>query len=79
MTTPPVRVLPLSQFIAENGRLSAAKLLGCTGPALANALKAGRTIFVEHAADGSVCGVETSKFPGGGGVSGARSRLAGVC
>ena len=64
MTMPPVRVFPLSEFIAENGRLRTAKLLGCTGPALANALRAGRTIFVEQAEDGSVCGVETRKFPG---------------
>ncbi|MBD1586718.1 hypothetical protein HAQ06_08585 [Pseudomonas sp. C2L12B] len=61
---PPVRVFPLSEFIAENGRLPTAKLMGCTGPALANALRAGRTIFVEQAEDGSVKAVELSKFPG---------------
>ncbi|WP_419789475.1 Cro/CI family transcriptional regulator [Pseudomonas petrae] len=57
-------MIPLAEFIAARGRLTTAKLMGCTGPALANAMKAGRTIFVELAEDGSIRGVETSRFPG---------------
>jgi hypothetical protein len=57
------QMVPLSQFIAAKGRLSASRLLGCTGPALANALRAGRTIFVEQAGSGEFYAVELSKFP----------------
>ena len=63
MTIYPKLMLPLSRFVAERGRLRTAELLGCTGPALANAIKAGRTIFVELAEDGSATSVEISKFP----------------
>jgi len=57
------RIVSLADFIASNGRLGAAKILGCTGPALANALKAGRTIFVELAENGTATAVEVSPFP----------------
>ncbi len=79
MTGPPLSVRPLAEVIAEKGRLSTAKLLGCTGPALANALSAGRTIFVAQAEDGSAIGIEVSRFPGKKRVFLGSSTLAVVC
>jgi hypothetical protein len=64
MTSHPMMMLPLAEFVAAYGRLRVANLLGCTGPALANAIRAGRTIFVEQAADGVVVAVELRRFPG---------------
>lgn len=55
--------LTLVEFIHVHGRKGAAKIIGCTPPALTKALGAGRTIFVELAADGSVDITEISKFP----------------
>lgn len=63
MTDRAIEMIPLADFIVTNGRLATAKLIGCTGPALANALRSGRTIFVEQVNDGSVAAVEISKFP----------------
>ncbi|MDF3197576.1 Cro/CI family transcriptional regulator [Pseudomonas sp. 1912-s] len=57
------RVL-LAEYVERAGRKKAALALGCTGPALSKAIAAGRTIFVEQAADGSVSATEISKFPG---------------
>lgn len=56
--------IPLEEFIERNGRKQAARELDCTGPALSKAIAAGRTIFVELAADGSASAKEISKFPG---------------
>lgn len=60
---PSARIVTLQEFIAGKGRLAAATMLGCTGPALANALKAGRTILVEQAENGTATAVEISQFP----------------
>lgn len=56
--------IPLEDFIEREGRKQAAIHLGCTGPALSKAIAAGRTIFVDLAADGSASAKEISKFPG---------------
>jgi hypothetical protein len=56
--------IPLTEFVERKGRKQAAIDLACTGPALSKAIAAGRTIFVERAADGSVSAKEISKFPG---------------
>jgi hypothetical protein len=56
--------IPLAEYVELNGRKKAAKDLGCTGPALSKAIAAGRTIFVELAADGTASAKEISKFPG---------------
>lgn len=56
--------IPLEDFIEQKGRKQAAADLDCTGPALSKAIAAGRTIFVELAADGSASAKEISKFPG---------------
>jgi hypothetical protein len=63
MTAGATEVVTLVDFISRRGRLGAAKVLGCTGPALANALKAGRTIFVDQADDGSAKAFEIRDFP----------------
>lgn len=56
--------IPLTEFVDREGRKQAAIDLDCTGPALSKAIAAGRTIFVEQSADGSVSATEISKFPG---------------
>jgi hypothetical protein len=55
--------IPLTEFVERKGRKQAAIDLDCTGPALSKAIAAGRTIFVELAADGSASAKEISKFP----------------
>jgi hypothetical protein len=61
--TPVSSGIPLEDFIKRKGRKQAARELDCTGPALSKAIAAGRTIFVEQAADGSASAKEISKFP----------------
>ena len=62
--TPVPNGIPLADFIERKSRKQAARELDCTGPALSKAIAAGRTIFVELAADGSASAKEISKFPG---------------
>lgn len=61
---PPQTKMDLADFIIRIGRVSAARMIGCTGPALLKALKAGRTISVEVADDGTIKATETKAFPG---------------
>lgn len=55
--------LTLVEFIQVHGRNGAARIIGCTAPALTKAMGADRTIFVELTADGSVDVTEISGFP----------------
>lgn len=61
MTT---NVIPLSDFIAKKGRIGVANLFGCTGPALANALRSGRQVWVIEGQCPEA--YEISPFPGKG-------------
>lgn len=56
--------VPLAEYVEREGRIKAARALGCTGPALSKAIAAGRTIFVNIKEGGSVSATEVRKFPG---------------
>lgn len=64
MTERAIEMIPLADFIVTNGRLATAKLVGCTGPALANALRSGRQVWVIDGEDPKA--FEISPFPGKG-------------
>lgn len=61
-----VVLLDLGEAVARFGRTNVAGSLGCTAPALANALRVKRMIFVRVIGDNLLYAFEISSFPGKG-------------
>lgn len=61
-----VVLLDLGEAVARFGRANVAISLGCTAPALANALRVKRMIFVRAIDDNLLYAFEISSFPGRG-------------
>ena len=55
--------VPLRQFVAENGPIKAARMLGLSYQALGRAAESARQIYVKLLPDGRVEGTEISDFP----------------
>lgn len=59
-------LLNLGDAVTKFGRANVAGALGCTAPALANALRVKRMIFVRVLGDNLLYSFEISSFPGKG-------------
>ncbi|MBA4993256.1 Cro/CI family transcriptional regulator [Pseudomonas aeruginosa] len=58
-----MQIIPINEFVAEQGQAKAAELLGVTQGAISKALRAGRKINVYRYEDGSYSAEEVRAFP----------------